>query len=270
MECVEHVKFPAFRPEGCTGDRLDLRNWGKEGQNARPDTAPVQILSFEGRLTMMERGMAIRDPFAALTWADLLVDFASAAAIMLPAAESGSSAAECHTGRFYESGRGIAQDLQAAERWYRRAAETGLPDAMAILGNLCSRRAAAAWASETGEGGGEGKGGGGGEGGGAEQVEEASAAAQWTVDTSNCGGFCCGRPRAAASITGRAVRPRQRMMASMLAGGGRGALDILEGMLLEDPVCLGGVAFDPAGPLQSEKQVLRSQRSRACPSALRR
>lgn len=52
-------------------------------------------------------------------------DYAAALDAWLPLAEQGNSAAQFNVGVLYEKGLGVAQDLSAAARWYRKAAEQG-------------------------------------------------------------------------------------------------------------------------------------------------
>jgi hypothetical protein len=51
-------------------------------------------------------------------------------------AEGGDAAAQLQLAVFYRTGRGVARDDQAAIRWYRAAADKGLPEAQFELGKV--------------------------------------------------------------------------------------------------------------------------------------
>ena len=55
--------------------------------------------------------------------------FAEAFALLLPLAESGERKAQYIVGESYYWGTGVAQNREAAVKWYRKAADAGLPEA---------------------------------------------------------------------------------------------------------------------------------------------
>jgi hypothetical protein len=63
-------------------------------------------------------------------------DYAAALDAWLPLAQQGNAAAQFNVGVLYEKGLGVAQDLGAAARWYRKAAEQGDIEAQYDVGRL--------------------------------------------------------------------------------------------------------------------------------------
>jgi len=55
-------------------------------------------------------------------------------AICLPLAEEGNAKAQAIVGKMYQDGRGVEQNPEEADKWYRRAAEQGLMKAQIRLG----------------------------------------------------------------------------------------------------------------------------------------
>lgn len=63
-------------------------------------------------------------------------DYAGAVAIWRPLANRGDAAAQFNLGQAYRLGRGVQQDLVAAQDWFDRAARKGNVDAEAMLGMM--------------------------------------------------------------------------------------------------------------------------------------
>ncbi|HEX8841733.1 MAG TPA: SPOR domain-containing protein [Sphingomicrobium sp.] len=63
-------------------------------------------------------------------------DYAGAVAIWRPLANRGDAAAQFNLGQAYRLGRGVQQDLVAAQDWFDRAARKGNVDAQAMLGMM--------------------------------------------------------------------------------------------------------------------------------------
>lgn len=63
-------------------------------------------------------------------------DYAGAVAIWRPLANSGDAAAQFNLGQAYRLGRGVRQDLIAAQDWFDRAARKGNVDAQSMLGMM--------------------------------------------------------------------------------------------------------------------------------------
>jgi uncharacterized protein len=61
-------------------------------------------------------------------------DYSAAVAIWRPLADKGDAAAEFNLGQAYRLGRGVPQDLVAAQDWFERSARTGNVDAQSTLG----------------------------------------------------------------------------------------------------------------------------------------
>lgn len=65
--------------------------------------------------------------------------YETAMEIWLPLAEAGDVTAQFNVGVMYDQGQGVAQDLAAAEKWYRRAAEQNDTIAQTNLGIIYSQ-----------------------------------------------------------------------------------------------------------------------------------
>ncbi|MBI1907042.1 MAG: sel1 repeat family protein [Rhodocyclales bacterium] len=56
--------------------------------------------------------------------------------VLQPIAERGSKYACLYLGWLYQTGLGVVQSQEHAEKWYRKVADTGLPSGQHYLGNL--------------------------------------------------------------------------------------------------------------------------------------
>jgi len=63
-------------------------------------------------------------------------DYSAAVAIWRPLADKGDADAAFNLGQAYRLGRGVAQDMAAAQGWFERAARKGHVDAQATLGMM--------------------------------------------------------------------------------------------------------------------------------------
>ena len=72
--------------------------------------------------------------FAEAMAAYRVADYETAYREFLPLAEKGIAAAQYKLGLMYEHGRGVAKDLDEAEKWYGRAAQKGYANAQYNLG----------------------------------------------------------------------------------------------------------------------------------------
>ena len=67
----------------------------------------------------------------------MMGDYDKALSILVPLAETADHAyAQYFVGRMHAAGQGVDKDLEAAAKWYRKAAESGVADAQFRLGNL--------------------------------------------------------------------------------------------------------------------------------------
>ena len=76
------------------------------------------------------------DQFSRAMAAYRVADYRTAYDEFRPLAEDGMAAAQFRLGLLYENGRGVAEDLDAAEAWYERAAAQGYAEAFYNLGYL--------------------------------------------------------------------------------------------------------------------------------------
>jgi hypothetical protein len=79
--------------------------------------APATAASFQGGMAAFHRN-----------------DYAVAARMFQPLAESGDARAQAILGYMFATGRGVPQSYVEAASWYRRAAEQGHPTAQYMLG----------------------------------------------------------------------------------------------------------------------------------------
>ena len=83
-------------------------------------------------LCPMARGAHLHDVDAAYARGE----YATAARLLMPLAESGHATAQKLLGFFYQHGQGVPQNYVEAAKWYRYAAEQGDADAQRNLGSL--------------------------------------------------------------------------------------------------------------------------------------
>src|SRR4051812_34170725 len=81
----------------------------------------------------------LTDPFDSAVTAYGRGDYASAATLLAPLAESGNAPAQIKLGDLYYEGEGVAQNYDEALKWYRKAAEAGLPRAQLRIGLMYSQ-----------------------------------------------------------------------------------------------------------------------------------
>ena len=85
-------------------------------------------------LAMWLAGTAFAEPLDTATAAFKAGDYATAARLLLPLAESGERSAQYNLALMYGQGQGVPQDLAEALKWLRKAADQGDIDAQHDLG----------------------------------------------------------------------------------------------------------------------------------------
>jgi uncharacterized protein len=78
------------------------------------------------------------DPFDNAITAYEHGDYAAAAVLFMPLAQSGNAPAQMSLGELYYEGEGVPQNYDEALNWYRKAADAGLPRAQLRIGLMYS------------------------------------------------------------------------------------------------------------------------------------
>jgi TPR repeat protein len=134
-QAAESKGFSVTVPARCATTK-QLAGLAASG-HAQPMTTCVRILAAIGI------GLAIAIPSAAQAQrgegAYRSGDYPRAAKSVGPAAERGNARAQAYLGFMYQYGRGVPQNYERAQYWYRRAAEQGNATGQKLLGLLLDK-----------------------------------------------------------------------------------------------------------------------------------
>jgi hypothetical protein len=100
----------------------------------RTCTGPICALVVAALMLMMGDGIAGADPLDDGERAYAQHDFDTALKLLNPLAKNGNAEAQATLGLMFSNGQGVAQDFDAAIRWWRLAAAQGVALAQVNLG----------------------------------------------------------------------------------------------------------------------------------------